>query len=59
MFTSLFVIRVMLIKKILKKEDLQYSKHNKKFNDNYYPNLPSPDGHVPESIIIKTEYSVQ
>jgi hypothetical protein len=54
MFTSLFVIRVMLIKKILKKEDLQYSKHNKKFNDNYYPNLPSPDGHVPESIIIKT-----
>lgn len=55
MFTSLFVIKVIFIKKILKEEDLQYNKHNKKFNDDYNPDLSSPIGHIPESIIIKTE----
>jgi hypothetical protein len=33
---------VVFIKKILEKEDLQYNKHNKKFNDDYHPYLPSP-----------------
>jgi hypothetical protein len=30
------------MKEILKKEDLQYRKHNKKLNDDYHPDLFSP-----------------
>jgi len=55
MFTSLLVIIKISIKKILKEKDLQYSKHNKKFNDDYYPDFSSPARHIFESIIIKTE----
>jgi hypothetical protein len=54
-FTSLFIAGVVFMKKILKKEDLQYNKHNKKFNDDYHPDFSSPTRHVPESIIIKME----
>jgi hypothetical protein len=46
-------------KKILKKEDFQYSKHNKKFNQDYKPNLFTPARHITESIIIKVENSVK
>jgi hypothetical protein len=48
---------VILIKKILKEEDLQYSKHNKKFNDDYYPDFSSPAGHISETVIVKTEHT--
>ena len=41
-FTSLFVIIIFLLKKILKKKDLQYSKHNEKLDNNYYPDFPAP-----------------
>jgi hypothetical protein len=53
MFTSLFVGAVIFMQEILKKEDPQNSKHNKKFNDDNYPDLSSPPGHAPETIIIK------
>jgi hypothetical protein len=42
MLCSLFVAMPVFIKKIREKEDLQYSKHNKKLNDDYYPHLSSP-----------------
>jgi hypothetical protein len=59
MVTSLFVIMPIFIKKILKEEDLQYNNNNKKFNQDNYPYLSSPAGHIPESIVVKTEKSVQ
>jgi hypothetical protein len=55
MFTSPFVVGIVFIKKIPEKKDLQYNKHNKKFNDDYNPDLSSPAGHISESIIIKME----
>jgi len=58
MFTSFFVIMPIFIKKILKKEDLQYNNNNKKLNEDYYPYLSCPARHIPESIVIKTEQSV-
>jgi len=58
MFTSISGTGVVLMKKILKKEDLQYNKHNKKLNDDYHPDPSSPAWHVPESIVIKMEQPV-
>jgi hypothetical protein len=54
MFTSFFICRIISFKKILKKEDLQYGKHNKKFNEDYQPYLFTPARHIAESLIIKT-----
>jgi hypothetical protein len=59
MVASLFVIMPIFIKKILKEEDLQYNNNNKEFNKDNYPYLSSPAGHIPESIIVKTEKPVQ
>jgi hypothetical protein len=42
MFTSLLIAMPILFKKIREKEDFQYCKHYKKFNDDYQPDLPSP-----------------
>jgi hypothetical protein len=42
MFASFFISVIIFGKKILKKEDLQYGKHNKKFNEDYQPNLSAP-----------------
>ena len=41
--------------KIGKKEELKYSKHNKKLYYYYYPDFSSPSRHIYESLIIKTE----
>jgi hypothetical protein len=58
MFTPLFVGVVIFMQKILKKEDPQYSKHNKKFDYDNYPDLSSPSGHTSETIIIKMKQLV-
>jgi hypothetical protein len=42
MLASGFIRMIILIKKILKKEDLQYGEHNKKFNNDYQPYLLAP-----------------
>jgi hypothetical protein len=42
MLASGFISMIILIKKILKKEDLQYGKHNEKFNNDYQPYLFAP-----------------
>jgi hypothetical protein len=42
MLTSLFVGAIILMQKILKKEDPQNSKHNKQFYDDDNPDLSSP-----------------
>jgi hypothetical protein len=42
MLCSLFVAMPVFIKKIREKEDLQYSKHNKKFNQDNHPYFSSP-----------------
>jgi hypothetical protein len=42
MFASFFIRFKICGKKILKKEDLQYRKHNKKFYEDYQPDLFTP-----------------
>jgi hypothetical protein len=42
------------VKKILKKEKLQYYEHNKQFNKNDNPNLLPPGRHIPEPFDVKT-----
>jgi hypothetical protein len=37
MLTSVSVIIIIPVQKIVKKEDLQDNKHNKKFDDDYQP----------------------
>jgi hypothetical protein len=59
MLTSLFVTMPVFIKNIGEEKYFQYGKHNKKFNDDNHPHFSSPTRHIPESIIIKAEYSVQ
>jgi hypothetical protein len=51
----LFIIIVFPLKKILKKEDLQNSKNDKKFNNNDQPDSSSPKGHIFKTFIIKSE----
>jgi hypothetical protein len=54
----LFVVIIVLFKKILKKEKLQYYKHNEKLDYNYYPDFPAPERHISETFIIKEEQAV-
>jgi hypothetical protein len=42
MFASFFIIMIIFGKKILKKEDLQYGKHDKEFYEDYQPYLFAP-----------------
>jgi hypothetical protein len=42
MFASFFISLKIRGKKILKKEDLQYGKHNKKFYEDYQPDPFTP-----------------
>ena len=58
MFTPVFIAMIILLEEILEKEDFQYGKHNKKFDQNNDPNPSSPTRHAPESIVIKMEYPV-
>lgn len=55
MFGSFFIIRVVFVQKILKEKDLQYRKHNEKFDEDDHPYFPPPARHISESIIIKTK----
>jgi hypothetical protein len=55
----LFVIIKILLQKILKKEDPEDGKHNEKLDYNYYPDLPAPLGHIPESVKIEQEEPVK
>ena len=55
MFSSFFIIRVVFVQKILEEKDLQYRKHNEKFDEDDHPYFPPPARHIPEAIIVKSE----
>jgi hypothetical protein len=53
---SLLIAVVLFLKDVRKKEEPEYAKHDKKFNQDDPPE-PSSPGHIPESIGIKFDYS--
>jgi hypothetical protein len=55
MFASFLIIIIVFIQESLEKEYSQYGKHNKEFDDNYYPYFSSPTRHVSEPINVKTK----
>jgi hypothetical protein len=59
MFTSIFIAMKILLQEILEKEDFQYGKHNKKFNEDDQPYLPPPARHISEAVKIKAENPVK
>jgi len=54
MFASFLIIIIVFIQESLEKEYSQYGKHNKEFDNNYYPYLSSPTRHVSETFNVKT-----
>jgi hypothetical protein len=53
---SLLIAVKFFLKDIGKKEKPENAEHDKKFDQDNPPEPPAP-GHVPESIVIKSDYS--
>jgi hypothetical protein len=51
----LFIALEVPLQQIGKEKEPQHSKHDKEFDQDNSPKFPAP-GHVPESLVIKTEY---